>query len=73
MDSSRLMVYVIEYCELFFEEDSDDKWGWVRGKIQKEYFDDECKFNQKITDIEDNYDDYEITAIYSGEIYKTTR
>ena len=73
MKSSRRIVFIIEYVELFFEEVGDDKWGWVKGELQADYFDDECKFNQRITDIEEHFDDYEITSLYIGEVSKITR
>lgn len=66
-------VYAIEYHDINFEEVKDDLWDWVRCKRHVEYFDDEFEFNKKVTELEDGYDDYEITGVYVGDFRKITR
>ena len=73
MSSINKIRYAIEYYDMLFEEIGDDQWGWIRGKLNTEYFEDECDFNKRVTDIEAYYDDYEITGLYVGEFRKITR
>jgi hypothetical protein len=70
---SRKMIFTIEYVEINFDEVGDDKWGWIKGNSYTEYFEDEGKFNQRISELEALYDYYEITSLYSGEVNRIIR
>jgi hypothetical protein len=65
------MVYVIEYSK-YTEDENQDGCMYkylANGDKITEYFDDECKFKNRLSELNTNLDG-EIMATYSGEIYK---
>ena len=68
--------YLIEWHEAMYDE-RDDLWFLMPvGEIHRDVFEDECEFNQRLTDLE-NYkngciEDVIIDGIYTCELHRVT-
>ena len=61
--------YVIEYSKQLFEEVGDDIWSWIEINPKIEYFDNECDYNSRKTELE-NDSDIKIKGLYWGDLFK---